>query len=161
MSRYNQLYRDRRRLDWLGMGHDTINCIMTGEGLATGSECRDTKSCIVTRRRYGRWLSRDTTQPGLRYDAGQGLVLRYKPCIVTGVLRHSTTAHTCVRRHGRACAATRLAKPATRRHCAPRHGVVRAAEEQCTQAGPTMRTAMFGWVCTSAPNPVLDSVHCF
>ena len=63
MSRYNKLYRDRRRLDWLGMGHDTINCIVTGEGLATGSECRDTKSCIVTGRRFGRWLCRDTAQP--------------------------------------------------------------------------------------------------
>ena len=31
VSRHNKLNLNRRRLDWLGMGHDTINCIVTRE----------------------------------------------------------------------------------------------------------------------------------
>ena len=71
MSRYNKLYRDKQRFEglaardfvsqytvlycdrrgglaWLGLCHDTTDCIMTG-GLARLAEaCPDTPDCIVT-----------------------------------------------------------------------------------------------------------------
>ena len=50
-----------------------------------------------------------------------------------------------------------------------RHGTLRATTRrsahstgaQCAQSGRTMREARVRWVCTCAPNQVLDSVHCF
>ena len=44
------LYRDKR-VAWLRACHDTSDCIVIGG------------------QRYGCWLCRDTTQPGLRYGA--------------------------------------------------------------------------------------------
>ena len=60
MSRYNKLHRDWRQLDRLGMSHDIINCIVTGEGLANWG-------CLAIQRaaalRYGKGAC-DTTHRG-------------------------------------------------------------------------------------------------
>ena len=64
--------------------------------------------------------------------------------------------------------ATRRGTPATLPVLGLRHGTLRAttrrsacvAWAQCAQPGPIVRTARVRWVCISAPNPVLDSVHC-
>ena len=49
VSQYTVVYCDRRGgLAWLGLCHDTTDCIVTG-GLARLAEvCHDTLDCIVT-----------------------------------------------------------------------------------------------------------------
>ena len=71
--------------------------------------------------------------------------------------------------HGQACAVTRSARPTTR----PRHGRPQATIRPGTGPRHGRDTAGLGvvrtaWACNlgsgfalGAPNPVLDSVHCF
>ena len=164
--------------DMAERGHDTAGSVRA-RGLDCGL-CRDTQYCIVTEAR-GWPLEGCVTIQSLYRDKRASLaagvsrynrlyrdrgaeawplgVSRYNAatrsslcCDTTGQARN-TARHACDTvshklRHGR-CWACNTA------HCAPRHGAVRA------QPGRTVRAARVRWVCTSAPNPVLDSMHCF
>ena len=110
MSRYNQLYRDRRAA-WLRACHDTIDCIVTlGQW-------------------YGRWLCRDTTQPGLRYGQEELRYARHSAC--RGARYRATTQPPvpATRSRGTRDTAPGQACDTTRPGCdtvgaGPRHGAV-------------------------------------
>ena len=125
-------------------GHATVRA----QGLASGV-CRDTILCNVT---GGAGLESRYKAPGAATRAAaratwrsvrtrQGLVLRYKLCIVTGgadaatrqaqTLRHDALARACSRRHSRTCLRHGREGATIRPSTRPRHGAVCAAWTQC------------------------------
>ena len=133
MSRYNRLYRDRN-VDWLG--RVAIQIVLR---LGCGSRHSA---------RLGHWACRETGHD----TAGRRTTRCDTPA----------TRPVLGLQHGQP-------QPCDTAPCTPRHGAMRARPGRsarnlgapCAQPGRTMRAAMVHWVCTCAPNPVLDSVHCF
>ena len=137
MSRYKKLYRDRRQFG-LRVCHDTTSCIVTGKGLMAGE-------CVTIQPLY---LERGAEARPLGCVATQG---------------HNTTvqAHDIGPRYG-AWPTTRSATgPAIRRRGS--HDTKPNARCVCGLGAVRAQWAcsLVCWVCTCAPNPVLDLVHYF
>ena len=108
---------------------------------------------IVSRQRgigYGRWLCRDTTQPGLQHDHASA---RHKAKIRR--LACNTVGHRAATQPGHGH------DTAQRVACACNLSALRAAWAHCARLGRTYACSQGQWVCTCAPNPVLDTVHYF
>ena len=120
-------------------------------------------------------MCRDTLQPGTairrsapcdtaqwRYDTRDN-VRSWPWCWVCRDIGCDTAGQACD------TAMKRPATPTTKPVLGLRHGALRAttrrsasaAWAQCAWPRRTVRAARVCWVCLCAPNPVLDSVHCF
>ena len=137
VSRYNLLYRDR------GQRSMVIGCvaIQHSQGCDTASGRAWVAIQILYHHKEEACDTRSTARAGAYNTEPRYGRLGLRHC--QPGLRHGRAWP----RHGRGLL---------------RHGVtVRHDKAQCAQPGHTMRVARVSWVCTCAPNPVLDSVHCF
>ena len=123
VSRYNQLYHDRGKGLAAG-GCVTIQSLYRDRRAVWLAGVSRYNQCYRDKRRLGNWLCRDTT---LRHGR-EGTTIRRRK------LRYEQQRARGALRHGRACAATRPAMPATLPALGLRQGTLRATTRRHVRA---------------------------